>query len=521
MRKNDTFLNAQMGDYRLQEILAVGGMSRVYLGLDTKLERRAAVKVLELDQTWVDETIVQRFEREAKSVAALEHDNIITIYQYGQYEGAYFLAMQYIQGKDLRQVLKDYSKQNQRMPLEQAFKIMRQVASALDFAHRAGIVHRDIKPSNVLLTNDNKAILTDFGLVLRDNDATLGTAFGTPRYIAPEQAVASQQAVPQSDIYAFAVIMYEILTGDTPFTGETPMEIALSHVSDTPEPPSEREPSIPGQVDAVILKALSKEPTERYQTATAFVEAVIEGYGAQAPAPAAVENASVAQSPNKKGKAKATRESAAVKPKQVAVPSPVDGTPILKDAPPKRRSRVRALFLLILIVAIGGVGAFYYFNGLPDELPISLPGGVDIGLGGGAPAEIMLIYNADSLVIHNNTEEAFVTFQQQATGNVFVEFVRGAPGADRDDFRGDRLPGDQIIAGGCFRIGLRDEGITPTQCARINNEEFLNNPDLFFWRNANNELTFEVQWAGEVIQRCDTVREGEENTCQFAKPGDE
>jgi serine/threonine-protein kinase len=369
--KNDTFLNHNMGDYRLQEIVAVGGMARVYLGIDQNLDRRAAVKVLELDQTWVDETIIQRFEREAKAIAALEHDNIITIYQYGKHQdGAYFLAMQYIDGRDLRQELKEYSRKDLKMSVERGMNIMKQVAAALDFAHQAGIIHRDIKPSNVLLTKDDKAILTDFGLVLVATDATLGTAFGTPRYIAPEQAVASQQAVAQSDIYSLAVIMYEILTGETPFDGETPMEIALAHVSDIPDPPSKREPSVPKAVDDVLLRALAKDPSERYQTAVDFVNAVAEGYGmSTASAPASVKTAPPTIEKNTKQAVSIPtnlRNNAGA-----SVPSPISQS-TMATSPKGAEKKQRPIGIIAAIVALLLLGGGY----------VLFSGGAGAGVGG-------------------------------------------------------------------------------------------------------------------------------------------
>ncbi|MEL7234268.1 MAG: protein kinase, partial [Chloroflexota bacterium] len=390
MGKNDTFLNHNMGDYRLQEILAVGGMSRVYLGLDQNLGRRAAVKVLELEQTWVDDTIIQRFEREARAIAALEHDNIITIYQYGKHpDGAYFLAMQYIDGRDLRVELKEYSRKSEKMPVERGIRIMQQVASALDFAHKADIIHRDIKPSNVLLTKGDKAILTDFGLVLTATDATLGTAFGTPRYIAPEQAVASQQAVPQSDIYSLAVIMYEILTGGTPFDGETPMEIALAHVSDTPDLPSKREKSVPEAVDKALMKALSKDPAERYQTSVEFVNAVAAGYGIG-------EQKASSATPVVKSSTSTTARAETSTPRgNVGVPSPVSNTASVPAVKDKRRSPVGVIIGIIVLV-LAGAGGYFVLNG----------GGLPSGGGGSASSDdVVLHYDDKSVVIHNASAE--------------------------------------------------------------------------------------------------------------------
>src|SRR5690349_7689668 len=188
--------------------MATGGMARIYRGEDTRLGRTAAIKVLAHDDANDDDTLTKRFQREARELAKLEHPNIITIYQYGELEGLYFLAMKLIKGRDLAQEFKRLKGDGQTMEVKRVLRILMQVASALDYAHDNGVIHRDVKPSNILLTDDDTdtAILTDFGLVMQSStQTTLGTAFGTPRYIAPEQATASHKAMAQSDIYSLAV----------------------------------------------------------------------------------------------------------------------------------------------------------------------------------------------------------------------------------------------------------------------------------------------------------------------------
>ncbi|MCA9893438.1 MAG: serine/threonine protein kinase, partial [Anaerolineae bacterium] len=264
----DDLIGKVLGDYRLERKLTSGGMSHVYIGIDDKLGRRAAVKVLTPEFQDQDDMLKVRFSREAKAVAQLEHDNIITIYQYGEVDGMYFLAMRYIDGPDLSDVVKDYRARKELMPVERALAILEQVAIALDYAHARGIVHRDVKPSNVLLGHDDKAVLTDFGLVLwSDLDNTLGTAFGTPRYISPEQATDSQLAVPQSDIYSLGVMVYEIFTGHHVFVGNNAMEVALAHIHEMPTPPRVHNPRISGDAQNEILKALAKDPDDRHETA--------------------------------------------------------------------------------------------------------------------------------------------------------------------------------------------------------------------------------------------------------------
>ncbi|MCA9887862.1 MAG: serine/threonine protein kinase [Anaerolineae bacterium] len=275
----DDLIGKVLGDYRLERKLTSGGMSHVYIGIDDKLGRRAAVKVLTPEFQDQDDMLKVRFSREAKAVAQLEHDNIITIYQYGEVDGMYFLAMRYIDGPDLSDVVKDYRARKELMPVERALAILEQVAIALDYAHARGIVHRDVKPSNVLLGHDDKAVLTDFGLVLwSDLDNTLGTAFGTPRYISPEQATDSQLAVPQSDIYSLGVMVYEIFTGHHVFVGNNAMEVALAHIHEMPTPPRVHNPRISGDAQNEILKALAKDPDDRHDTAVEFIHALKNAY---------------------------------------------------------------------------------------------------------------------------------------------------------------------------------------------------------------------------------------------------
>lgn len=275
-------VGSQLGDYILKKRFASGGMAEIYLGEDVQLGRRAAIKVLSPDTTRSDKSLSTRFEREARAIASLEHDNIVPIYQFGKQDSLYFLAMRYIEGSDLADEIHRYHVIGDFMPIERALNILGQVAAALDYAHQHGIIHRDVKPSNVLLGADDKAILTDFGLVLWQSvDQTYGTAFGTPRYISPEQATDSQSVVPQSDVYSLAVIAYEIVTGAHLFTGATPMEVALAHVTDDPVPPSQLNPAVPYQAEQEILRSLSKTPERRHQTATELINALKRAYNLQ------------------------------------------------------------------------------------------------------------------------------------------------------------------------------------------------------------------------------------------------
>lgn len=280
--KNDPLIGKKLGDYLITGVLTSGGMAKIYIGRDEKLERDAAIKVLTRDMLDVDPTLSERFTREAKAIAKLDHENIVPIYQYGEEHDVYFLAMKLIVGRDLADEINDLQRLGLTMPLPRMFHLLKQVANALDYAHAHGIIHRDVKPSNILIDKNDRAYLTDFGLVLRqDIDMTRGTAFGTPRYISPEQALASERAVPQSDTYSLAVIVYEILTGTIMFKGDTAMQVALSHISEPPPLPSAINASIPKSVERELLKALEKEPEKRHPKASDFIKALELAYGSQ------------------------------------------------------------------------------------------------------------------------------------------------------------------------------------------------------------------------------------------------
>lgn len=278
----EDFLNLsgkRLGDYELDRRLTSGGMAHIYLARDVQLGRTVAVKVLTPDILEKDPALPTRFLREARAVAQLEHDNIVPIYQYGEQSGLYFLAMRYIDGRDLSQELKSLHARNERIPIPRLLLILSQVASALDYAHRQGIIHRDVKPSNILLGENDKAYLSDFGLVLWQTvEATMGTAFGTPRYISPEQATDSLSVRSQSDLYSLAVVTFEALTGQPVFKGVTPMEIALAHISEPPPSPRLLNENIPQAAEDELLRALEKDPLKRHETVMEFVNALRRAY---------------------------------------------------------------------------------------------------------------------------------------------------------------------------------------------------------------------------------------------------
>jgi eukaryotic-like serine/threonine-protein kinase len=266
------------GRYRILRKIGAGGMANVYLAEDQELGRRVAIKILN-ERHANDDQFVERFRREAKNAAALSHPNIVSIYDRGEAEGTYYIAMEYLDGRSLKELIVTRGD----APVPVAVEYARQILSALRFAHRHGIVHRDIKPHNVLVNAEGAVKVTDFGIARAGASqmTEAGSIVGTAQYLSPEQARGGD-VDQRSDLYSLGVVLYELLTGTVPFTGDTPVEIAMKHLSQTPEPPSKLRPDVPRELDMVVMRALAKDPADRYQTAEemeADLERVARGVG--------------------------------------------------------------------------------------------------------------------------------------------------------------------------------------------------------------------------------------------------
>ena len=319
-----------LGDrYQIGEVIGRGGMAEVHEGRDLRLGRRVAVKILRPDLAR-DPSFQARFRREAQSAAALNHPNIVAVYDTGEDtlmgEGETavivpYIVMEYVDGMTLRQLLAS----GRRLLPERALEISAGVLSALDYAHRHGIVHRDIKPANVMLTRTGDVKVMDFGIARAMNDTNTATmtaaqsVMGTAQYLSPEQA-RGEVVDARSDLYSASVLLYELLTGKPPFTGDSPVSIAYQHVSEMPTPPSQVDPGVTSEVDAVVLRALAKSPDDRYQTAAEFradVERAIAGSPVTAAVPmitidqtqqlTPVAAAGIQQQPTYRGKSKTGR----------------------------------------------------------------------------------------------------------------------------------------------------------------------------------------------------------------------
>ncbi len=258
------------GRYRVISRLGSGGMADVYLAQDQLLGRDVAVKVLHHHFS-EDQEFVERFRREASSAAALSHPNIVAIFDRGEWNGTYYIAMEYVAGRTLKTIVREHG----ALDPAAAIDIVVQILRAARFAHRRGVIHRDLKPHNVILDEEGRARVTDFWIARAGaSDMTLtGSIMGTAQYLSPEQAQGLAVSAA-SDLYSIGVILYELLTGVVPFEGETAVAIAFKQVSAEPYPPSALNPALPHTLDAVVLRALAKDPAQRYADADELIAAL-------------------------------------------------------------------------------------------------------------------------------------------------------------------------------------------------------------------------------------------------------
>ena len=355
--------------YRILSRLGTGGMAAVYLAEDTELGRRVAIKILD-DRYANDASFLERFRREAQNAASLSHPNIVAIYDRGEADGSSYIAMEYLKGP----TLKDLIMREGPLPIPLAIDYTRQILAAVGFAHRNGIVHRDIKPHNVLVGEDGRCKVADFGIACSGASemTEVGSIVGTAQYLSPEQARGGPIS-PASDLYSVGVVLYELLTGTVPFAGEQPLEIAMKHLSGVPAPPSTHRRGIPRELDSIVLRALAKTPAERYRSAEAF-DAELTSFSRGVAPSAETEAAATALL---SGSSTAIGQSTAIVPPDQTAKVTKPGGAYYGYQPPNRRKRRRRLvwawlFAIVAVVAIGA-GAYFAYTKIAHKLDANTP----------------------------------------------------------------------------------------------------------------------------------------------------
>ena len=360
------------GKYSIEELIKTGGMGSVYRGKHVLMDKRVAVKVLRPSLA-VDNDVVARFSREAKAASRISHPHAVNVTDFGESEnGVVFLVMEYLDGQTLKEVIK----QDGAMSLDRTGEIVRQVAGALDAAHEQGVIHRDLKSDNIMLSQTNGgdwAKVLDFGIAkiqqpegVRDVDITAANlVIGTPQYMSPEQCSQSGPIDKRSDVYSFGIIVYEMLAGRVPFTGESPTIIMMKQVQDEPPPISEFRPDLPVVVEKIISRALAKRPEDRFQSAGEMSKALAEAFAALVvAAPATMPNSPVVAAADDLDEEtivaprQPVDEVTSVQPRRESAPLGYDAAPLAQptDVPPAGANPWRILVpAAIALVAVFGV----------------------------------------------------------------------------------------------------------------------------------------------------------------------
>lgn len=348
-----------VGPYRVMEQLGRGGMATVYKAYHANLDRYVALKVLH-PAFLEDENFLARFQREARVVAKLEHPNIVPIYDFAEHDGQPYLVMKFVEGETLKALIN-----RGRLSVEQIWDVVDAVGAGLAYAHAQGILHRDIKPSNLIVANDGQMYLADFGLarIAEMGESTLSgdMIMGTPQYISPEQALGVKDLDGRTDIYSFAVILYEMVVGQVPFTSDTPFSIIHDHIYSPLPLPKTVNPSVPEEVERVLLKALAKERDDRYQSVPELVEAFKDAWKeadvdmAEVTMTKPITEITPALAPDPVPAAVARVSEPT--PTDTADPAPTGASPS-----PKKKRPVWAFILVGVLVIAAAVFAFIHFS---------------------------------------------------------------------------------------------------------------------------------------------------------------
>ncbi|MBE2220815.1 MAG: protein kinase [Anaerolineae bacterium] len=394
---SDTLTGRTIGKYQILDKLGRGGMAEVYKAYQENLDRYVAIKLMHAFLA-NEQDFLQRFKREARAMAAMNHPNIVGVYDFDVYkEDTYFLVMEYIAGGTLKQRIEELAEKQEGMPLGKSVQIAYQVAEALDYAHNRGMVHRDVKPANIMLGEDDKALLTDFGIVKMMGGQTMaytvtGALIGTPSYMSPEQAM-GKPGDKRVDIYALGILLFQMTTGQLPYTADTPLAVIMKHVNETPPAPVMFNPDVPLGLQDIILKAMEKDPENRYQTAgdmakdlralkqsSAQTAAILAGTTAVIPK---LEPATQTPEDTEERTAAAMTAAAALYdaphgntptfqsiplPKQPTAAPPAEPVPVPAPVEKKRAPWLYVGIILLVLILLGGTAViFANFNGNKDE----------------------------------------------------------------------------------------------------------------------------------------------------------
>jgi serine/threonine-protein kinase len=350
-------------------------MANVYLAEDQELGRRVAIKILN-DRHANDDQFVERFRREAKNAAALSHPNSVSIYDRGEAEGTYYIAMEFLDGRTLKELVVSRGP----APITVSVEYARQILQALRFAHRHGIVHRDIKPHNVLVDAEGRVKVTDFGIARAGTSqmTEAGSIVGTAQYLSPEQARGTD-VDQRSDVYSLGIVLYELLTGTVPFNGDTPVEIAMKHLSAVPEPPSTRRPDVPRDLDLIVMRALAKDPADRYQSAEEM-DADLERF-ARGAAVSPVTEESATQIMRLPDEPYAATAATMISPGRRTAQLPPPPPPVYYDLEEPMHRRPMWPWVAALLFVLGaGIGGWFLYSEISSKLNSTKPVAVELYL---------------------------------------------------------------------------------------------------------------------------------------------
>ena len=438
------------GRYKIIEKIGGGGMADVYKAEDLTLGRTIALKILH-KQFASDEGFLERFRREAQAAAKLNHPNIVSIYDVGDENGIYYIVMEYVPGVTLKKIIQ----KDAPLSTEKTVHIAMQIAKAMEFAHQHEIIHRDIKPQNVMITDSGEIKVTDFGIARAGTTSTMtrtGSILGTAHYISPEQAQGSIVG-PTTDIYSLGVVMYEMATGELPFRGENPVAVALKHINDTPLPPRGVFAAVPESLEAVIMKAMNKNPSDRYRSADALrddLKRVIEGL------PVKVMG-SVIPADVPEG-ADLTRTIAA---------KPAGGAPRPKKKP--KKGLIIGIIVAVLILLMGGGALAYSLLSTPKVTVPNLKGKT-LSQAQRAVEAVGLKLKVEKEIYNEKIAPGHVISQQPSAGEktakggtVNIVMSRGLETVTTSNLSGKTVDeAEDILKKAGLRLGKVDEGFSDT-----------------------------------------------------------